>query len=79
MPKKKAFITGLSGQDGSYLAEYLIENDYEVFGMMRRHSDAESQDKRVVHLFDKNLMDADYGDLLDPSSLNMLIALFKPD
>lgn len=79
MPKKKAFITGLSGQDGSYLAEYLIENDYEVFGMMRRHSDAESQDKRVVHLFDKNLMEADYGDLLDPSSLNRLIALFKPD
>lgn len=79
MPKKKAFITGLSGQDGSYLAEHLIENDYEVFGMMRRHSDAESQDARVVHLFNKNLIDADYGDLLDPSSLNRLIALFKPD
>tara|TARA_R110000824_G_scaffold178807_2_gene358725 strand:+ start:623 stop:1615 length:993 start_codon:yes stop_codon:yes gene_type:complete len=79
MSKRKAFITGLSGQDGSYLAEYLLEKDYEVYGMIRRHSDAESQDTRVVHLFDKGLIEADYGDLLDPSSINRLVALVKPD
>jgi len=79
MNKKKAFITGLSGQDGSYLAEYLLEKDYEVYGMIRRHSDAESQDTRVAHLFKKGSIEADYGDLLDPSSINRLIALAKPD
>lgn len=79
MSKRKAFITGLSGQDGSYLAEHLLEKDYEVYGMIRRHSDAESQDTRVVHLFNKGLIEADYGDLLDPSSINRLIALVKPD
>ena len=42
--KKKALITGISGQDGSYLAEYLLENNYEVHGIIRRHSVAENQD-----------------------------------
>ena len=36
--KKKAFITGIAGQDGSYLAEYLLENNYEVYGIIRRNS-----------------------------------------
>jgi len=47
---KKAFITGISGQDGSYLAEYLLDNDYEVYGMIRRHSVAETQEVRIDHL-----------------------------
>ena len=44
---KKALITGVSGQDGSYLAEHLLENNYEVHGILRRHSVAENQDARV--------------------------------
>ena len=44
MPKKKAFITGIGGQDGSYLAEHLLDNDYEVFGMVRRNSISENLD-----------------------------------
>ena len=74
--KKKAFITGISGQDGSYLAEYLLEQDYEVYGMIRRHSVAETQASRVDHLEKKGL---DYGDLLDSSSLYKLLASIQPD
>jgi GDPmannose 4,6-dehydratase len=79
MSKKKAFITGVSGQDGSYLAEYLVENDYEVYGMIRRHSVAESQEARIDHLVSKGLINTDYGDLLDSTSLYKLLGLIKPD
>ena len=79
MSKKKAFITGISGQDGSYLAEYLLEQDYEVYGMIRRHSVAESQEVRIDHLVSKGLINTDYGDLLDAPSLYKLLALIKPD
>ena len=79
MSKKKAFITGVSGQDGSYLAEYLLEQDYEVYGMIRRHSVAESQEVRIDHLVSKGLISTDYGDLLDSSSLYKLLGLIKPD
>ena len=44
---KKALITGIGGQDGSYLAEYLLNNNYEVHGLIRRHSVAENQDSRI--------------------------------
>ena len=77
--KKKAFITGISGQDGSYLAELLVEKDYDVYGIIRRHSVAESQETRIDHLVSKNLIKTDYGDLLDNSSLCRLLALIKPD
>ena len=63
MNNKKAFITGVNGQDGSYLAEYLLSLGYEVHGMIRRHSMAENQDSRVTHLTDKIV--THYGDLLD--------------
>jgi GDPmannose 4,6-dehydratase len=79
MSKKKAFITGVSGQDGSYLAEYLLEQDYEVYGMIRRHSVAESQEIRIDHLVSKGLINTDYGDLLDSTSLYKLLGLIKPD
>jgi GDPmannose 4,6-dehydratase len=79
MKKKKAFITGVSGQDGSYLAEYLLEQDYEVYGMIRRHSVAESQEIRIDHLVSKGLINTDYGDLLDSTSLYKLLGLIKPD
>ena len=76
---KKAFITGISGQDGSYLTEYLLDNDYEVYGLIRRHSVAETQEARIDHLSDNPNLKTDYGDLLDPSSLYKLLALIKPD
>ena len=53
MKKKKAFITGINGQDGSYLAEHLLEEGYEVFGIVRRNSVCENQEERVAHLDDE--------------------------
>ena len=47
MPKKRALITGITGQDGSYLTEYLLESGYEVFGIVRRQSVAENQNTRI--------------------------------
>jgi len=75
--KKKALITGISGQDGSYLAEYLLSLDYEVFGMIRRHSVSENQDYRLAHLEDK--IKLYYGDLLDVPSLTRIVAEVQPD
>jgi len=74
---KKAFITGVNGQDGSYLAEYLISLGYEVHGMVRRNSMSENQDARVIHLSDKLV--THYGDLLDSSSLNKILENVMPD
>tara|TARA_R100001460_G_scaffold83037_1_gene123927 strand:- start:6 stop:983 length:978 start_codon:yes stop_codon:yes gene_type:complete len=79
MKKKKALITGISGQDGSYLAELLLEKDYDVYGLIRRHSLASTQESRIDHLVGKGLVETEYADLLDASSLNRLMALIKPD
>ena len=76
--KKKAFITGINGQDGSYLAEYLLEKDYEVYGIVRRNSIAEHQESRIDHLIG-NGVETEYGDLLDVSSLEKMIRSIKPD
>ena len=76
--KKKAFITGINGQDGSYLAELLIEKDYEVYGIVRRNSIAEHQESRIDHLVG-NGVETSYGDLLDVSSLERMLATIKPD
>tara|TARA_R110000744_G_scaffold221502_1_gene340505 strand:- start:968 stop:1945 length:978 start_codon:yes stop_codon:yes gene_type:complete len=76
---KKAFITGINGQDGSYLAELLLSKGYEVYGLVRRHSFSQTQTKRIEHLTSKSLVEVDYGDLLDCSSLNNLISKIKPD
>tara|TARA_B100000902_G_scaffold368748_1_gene392343 strand:+ start:2721 stop:3698 length:978 start_codon:yes stop_codon:yes gene_type:complete len=75
--KKKAFITGINGQDGSYLAEYLLEKDYDVYGIVRRNSVAEHQESRINHL--DGLVTTEYGDLLDVSSLERMIRTIKPD
>lgn len=72
---KKAFITGVAGQDGSYLAEYLLSLGYEVSGIVRRNSTPEHQENRINGL-DIRL---EYGDLLDQSSLERALRLFKPD
>ncbi|HVM57653.1 MAG TPA: GDP-mannose 4,6-dehydratase [Gaiellaceae bacterium] len=73
--KRKAFITGITGQDGSYLAEILLERDYEVFGMIRRSSSFNTA--RVDHIFgDIELV---FGDLTDGSVLNQLMRTIRPD
>jgi GDPmannose 4,6-dehydratase len=73
--KRKAFITGITGQDGSYLAELLLERDYDVYGIIRRSSSFNTG--RIDHIF--NDLKLDYGDLLDGSSLNQLIKRIRPD
>ena len=75
MAKRKAFITGITGQDGSYLAEILLEKDYEVYGMIRRSSSFNTA--RIDHIFgDIELV---FGDLGDGSSLNQLVRTIRPD
>jgi len=75
--KKRAFITGIGGQDGSYLAEYLLSLNYEVYGMIRRHSVSSSQESRIGHLNDKII--TFYGDLLDKSSIDHILQTIQPD
>jgi len=75
--KKKAFITGIGGQDGSYLAEHLVEQDYEVFGIIRRNSVPEHQDSRIDHIESK--IKTFYGDLSDQSSLEHYLHIIQPD
>jgi len=74
---KKAFITGISGQDGSYLAEYLISLGYEVHGIIRRNSTPEHQDTRLSNINDN--ITTYYGDLLDQGSLETLLDKIQPD
>ena len=77
MKKKIAFITGIGGQDGSYLTEYLIQKNYKVYGIIRRNSVVEHQKNRIDHL-NKDL-DVMYGDLLNESSLRSMLRKIKPD
>ena len=79
---KKALITGVTGQDGSYLAEFLLEKGYEVHGIKRRTSMFNTG--RIDHIYeDKNLDDASfklhYGDLTDTSNLTRLLSEIEPD
>ena len=78
---KVALITGITGQDGSYLAELLLEKGYEVHGIIRRHSTIATD--RIDHLVeDESLKDRfflHFGDLTDSSNLAMLIMKIKPE
>lgn len=79
---KKAFITGITGQDGSYLAELLLDKGYEVHGIIRRHSSISTD--RIDHIYDnRELRDKRFflhhGDLTDSSNLNRLIEKIQPD
>ena len=74
---KKALITGITGQDGSYLAEFLLEKGYEVHGMVRRSSI--SNTGRIDHLIAKNAITLHDGDLTDTSSIVRILQLCKPD
>jgi len=80
--RKKALITGITGQDGSYLAELLLDKGYEVHGIVRRSSSFNT--KRIDHLYqDPHVRDArlllHYGDLIDSSSLNRILERVRPD
>ena len=75
--KKKAFITGITGQDGSYLSEFLLANGYEVYGIVRRNSIVEHQRSRIFHLEGK--VNVQYGDLLDTHSIDKALRTIKPD
>jgi|TARA_B100001964_G_scaffold156676_1_gene172103 GDPmannose 4,6-dehydratase len=79
---KKTLITGITGQDGSYLAELLLEKGYEVHGMLRRSSSFNTG--RIDHLYnDPGILDKrmylHYGDLTDSSNLNRLLEKIEPD
>ena len=79
---KKALITGITGQDGSYLTEILLEKGYEVHGIIRRSSSFNTG--RIDHLYnDKEIMNKKlflhYGDLVDTSSLNRLLEKIEPE
>ncbi len=74
---KRALITGITGQDGSYLAEFLLEKGYEVHGITRRASI--SNTSRIDHLIENNSITLHDGDLSDSSSLIRIIGLIKPD
>ena len=74
---KKAFITGIGGQDGSYLAEYLVSQGYEVHGIIRRNSVPEHQQSRIEAVRDQ--INVAYGDLLDQSSIERQLDKIQPD
>ena len=74
---KKALITGITGQDGSYLAELLLEKGYEVHGIVRRASSPNTS--RIEHLLEENLISIHDGDLSDSSSLMGIIGKIQPD
>lgn len=74
---KKALITGISGQDGSYLTEHLLSLGYEVYGVVRRSSVSENQDSRLRHL--RHRIKTYYGDLLDVPSLTRIMMEVMPD
>jgi len=77
MPQR-AIITGISGQDGSYLAELLLEQGYEVWGILRRHSLPENQSSRLSKIFNNPLLHLVYGDVTDFASLLTLINNCQP-
>jgi GDPmannose 4,6-dehydratase len=80
--KKKALITGITGQDGSYLAELLLEKEYEVHGMIRRASSFNRD--RIEHLYSdphgkSRSLFLHYGDLTDSSNMNRMLERVEPD
>jgi GDPmannose 4,6-dehydratase len=74
---KRALITGITGQDGSYLAELLLHKDYEVHGMIRRNSVFTTE--RIDHLLGHPRLKLHHGDLSDSSNILSLISVTKPD
>ena len=77
MTGKKAFVTGITGQDGSYLAEFLLEKGYEVHAILRRSSVFTSH--RIEHIFTHPRLKTYHGDLTDSSNLRTLLVKVRPD
>lgn len=77
--KIKALITGINGQDGSYLAELLVNKGYEVWGTVKRNSVSETQSSRIEHLHKNNLINLEYADLTDMASLVRVLQKVQPD
>jgi len=75
---KKVLITGINGQDGSYLAEFLLEKDYEVWGTVKRNSVSETQSTRIEHLRSNRLINLEYADLTDMASLVRILNKIQP-
>ena len=75
MSRKIALITGITGMDGSYLAELLLSKGYEVHGIIRRSSSFNTG--RIDHIFDK--LNLHYGDLTDPLVISNLVSKIQPD
>jgi GDPmannose 4,6-dehydratase len=80
--KKKALITGITGQDGSYLAEFLLKKNYLVHGIIRKSSQFNTQ--RIDHIYEnpfknKKKLTLHYGDLTDPLSIQKIINKVKPN
>ena len=75
---KTALITGITGQDGSYLAEFLLEKNYRVHGLIRRNSTSDGTD-RINHLLKLPTITLHYGDMTDFACLAALIKEVQPD
>jgi len=81
LERKTAFITGINGQDGSYLSELLLEKGYTVIGLVRRLSVPESQTSRLEEagVYPNPNLHLEYGDLTDQSSIFRILSKYKPD
>jgi GDPmannose 4,6-dehydratase len=75
--KKIAFVTGMTGQDGPYLAKFLLEKDYQVYGLMKRYSNPNLDNLDYLNI--TNDVELVTGDITDDSSINHLIKSIKPD
>lgn len=76
---KKALITGINGQDGSYLAEFLLEKGYEVWGILKRNSVAENQTYRLDAIYGNPRLRLEYADITDLASLVRVLQQSQPD
>lgn len=77
---KTAIITGITGQDGSYLADLLLEKDYKVIGTMRRTvGDFENKTKNISHILSHNNLILEEADITDSSSIYQLVSKYQPD
>lgn len=79
MPKKRALITGINGQDGGHLAKFLIEKEYLVYGLVRRQSNPDYSNLQRMGLLTEPTLEIVEGDLLDDGSINRILRTVKPD